>query len=676
MNDKAPPSSAPWRIALISSMILILELAFIRQVPAEVRSISYFTNLMFMAAFSGMGLGCILQRQRSVAWALPVGMLLVFGFVLLGRGIVVYEDAAEVHYWLQYNNIEGRALELPLFAAATSVFLFAACPFVALGQALARSMDQHPRLVAYGWDIAGSVAGTGLFALNSLLRLPPWIWPLVVGLAWALLFERGRLRRLVFALAGAPFVALAFSPQDSQWSPYYYVQHEQDTQGLRVFVNSSFHQLAIDFTSEEPRARAVQEGMIRRWSRPYELYSQLNQGQRPRKVLILGAGTGNDVHVARENLAEEIVAVEIDPVILDLGRNVNPSRPYDSPNVRTVVDDARHFLRTTEEQFDLIVFGTLDSQVLLSSHTNLRLENYVYTKEALDDARRVLANRGVVALYYSVFRPWLYARIFTTVREAFGEQSVIYRDQEQFLFNTMILATKGVKKFTPPPESIEKYVGGLASTDNWPFIYLERPTIAPVYLKLMGVVALIMLGAFMLLRRLHPVRGLHANFLLLGLGFTLMESSAIVRMALVFGSTWTVNAVVFLAVLSMVWVANYMVLQGRAPSLRVAWIGLGAFILANWAFPLPLLFEVGTPLRVLACAALIGLPVYCAAVCFSRLFAREGVTGFPLGINLIGAMGGGLVEYVSMAIGMRGVWLVALGVYALAWVFTQLTRRT
>ncbi|MCP4004066.1 MAG: hypothetical protein GY725_07720 [bacterium] len=670
----AIPAQAPWRIALISSMILTLELALIRQVPAEVRAISYFTNLMFMAAFSGMGIGCILQKQRSMAWTLPLGLLLVFGFVMVGRGIVIHADAAEVHYFLQYPNLEGGALKLPLFEAAALIFLFGAFPFVAMGQALARSMDSHPRLVAYGWDIAGSVAGTVLFALGSLLLLPPWIWPMLVGLMWAGLFERGLIRRIAFCIPGGLFALLAFSPQTSTWSPYYYVQQERSAEGLHVFVNSSFHQLAIDFTDETPENRHMQETMLDRWSRAYRMYAGMHDGEPPRRVLILGAGTGNDVHVAHVNGASEIVAVEIDPVILQLGIEENPTRPYDHPGVRTVVDDARHFLRTSDQRFDMIVFGTLDSQALLSSYTNLRLENYVYTREALQDAHRLLEDRGMVVLFYSVFRPWLYSRIYTTVHEAFGDQSMIYFDRQSFLFNTVIVATKGEESFAGRAESIEKYGRGLASTDDWPFIYLERPTIAPIYLQLLGVVALVMLCAFGLLRRLHRVRGLYANFLLLGLGFTLMESSAIVRLALVFGSTWIVNAVVFSSVLTMVWFANYTVLRGMAPPMKLAWIGLGVSILANWAFPLELFFEVAAPFRVLGCSVLIGVPVYCAAVCFSRLFERVSVTGYALGINLIGAMGGGLIEYISMAVGLRAVWLVALGVYALAWGFSTLSR--
>lgn len=90
---------------------------------------------------------------------------------------------------------------------------------------------------------------------------------------------------------------------------------------------------------------------------------------------------------------------------------------------------------------------------------------------------------------------------------------------------------------------------------------------------------------------------------------------------------------------------------------------------------MPLLFEVGPALRVAGCGLLIGLSVYFAAVCFSRLFARQKITGYPLGINLIGAMGGGLIEYVSMALGMRLVWMIVLVIYLSAWLSTSWIER-
>jgi hypothetical protein len=671
----APGVHRAWKIALISFSILVLELALIRQIPAQVRAISYFTNLLFMAAFSGMGLGCILQRQRSLAPALPAGLLLLFGFIWLGRGIVVFPEAHDVHYWLDNVSPAAEALQFPLFPTALAAFLLGALPFVALGQQLARSMDHHEKLVAYGWDIAGSLAGTLVFAICSLLSVPPWLWPPLVGAAFAAVFVKGRVRRSVYALAGVPFLLLSQSSLEALWSPYYYVQYQAEETGMRVYVNSSFHQFAIDFESDVPEHRQMQQAILAKWSQPYEIYRNSHGGKSPGRVLILGAGTGNDVYVARQNGALEITAVEIDPAILRLGIEVNPTRPYDDPRVRIVNDDARHFLQSTDQEFDMVVFGTLDSQSLLSSYSNLRLENYVYTAESLQSTRDILASDGMATLYYSVFKPWLYARIYSTVRHAFGDDMMLFQTRDPFLFNTVVVASKAPGILHDAPEVVKALGHSIPSVDDWPFIYLERPTLSGIYLKLFAALAVLMLIAFATLRRLHPVAGLNSNFFFLGLGFTLMQSSAIVRLALLFGSTWTVNAVVFSSALAMIWLANWMVLRGRAPSIGTAWPLLVVFVGLNALLPIGPVLALETPLRVVTAGLSIGVPVFFAAVCFSRLFARQTFTGFALGINLIGAMGGGLIEYLSMLIGMQAVWGVVGVVYLLAWLTTRLAEQ-
>jgi hypothetical protein len=373
--------------------------------------------------------------------------------------------------------------------------------------------------------------------------------------------------------------------------------------------------------------------------------------------------------------AKRVVAVEIDPVILELGRTTNALKEYADPRVECHINDARQFLHSTKESFDLIVFGTLDSQALLSSQGNLRLDNYVYTRESLEDACRALADRGFVAVFYSVQKPWLYARLYSTFRGAFGDQSRIYEFQDAALFNTLMVGTKGNEGFKDTNEHIAKYANGRLATDDWPFVYLERPTIGDLYRRFIGVVLGLVFAAFLLLRVLERGAGRHTPFFFLGVGFTLMEAVAIVRLALLFGSTWIVNVVVFAAVLLTVFVANLCVIFGVAPPLRASWIGLCAALAASYLFPVQSLLEFAVPLRIVAGTGLIFVPVYFASVCFSRLFQREGEVGFPLGLNLVGAMAGGWLEYLSMAFGLRSIWLVALLVYALAWFFTECSGR-
>jgi hypothetical protein len=458
----------------------------------------------------------------------------------------------------------------------------------------------------------------------------------------------------------------AHSPYPAHWSPYYFIQHRVEPYGVRVWVNSSFHQFAANLDPHRPELAGFQQHVRQKFGVPYEVYRQQHGGMSPSSVLILGAGTGNDVNIALSNAAQRVVAVEIDPAILELGRTDNPTAPYADPRVRAVVDDARHFLRSTPEHFDLIVFGTLDSQTLLSSQANLRLENYVYTRESFRDVAQRLNPSGIVAAYYSVFKPWLVGRLYRTICDEFPGHCEV-RNFDAFLFDTIFMAGPGLRGVAPDPVLSLIAKTSLPSTDDWPFLYLERPTIAPVYLQLMAALLGLILAVYWLFRRQSPNQARHLDFLFLGMGFTLMESAAVVRLALLFGSTWVVNAVVFSAVLGTVFLGNAWVRGGRAPALETALLALLGSVALNYAVAPSSLVGLPAFARVLASAVLIGTPVLFAAVCFSRLFERQVSTGPALGMNLIGAMAGGFAEYASMLRGMRAVWLLVLVVYLCAW---------
>ena len=572
------PATGAWCIAVVAASILILELAFIRQIPAEVRVIAYFHNLILMASFFGLGLGCMLQKQWSLGVLLPIGLLLVFSLVCAFRGVIIYPQNIDIHYWLMYSGLNPRHM-VPLFPAALAMFVAVAIPFLALGQTLARLMAGHERLVAYSWDIGGSLAGSILFVASSFLGIPPWVWPPIVTIGWAAGFARSWPNRLFTAASGLAFLWFSQPGQMnliSRWSPYYLVQYQATALGTRVFVNSGFHQFGYNFGVANRAIPAEIGPVVAKWDTPYQLYRDAHAGRSPGTVLVLGAGTGNDVAIALRNGAERVVAVEIDPVILELGRTTNARNEYANPRVECHVNDARQFLHSTKESFDLIVFGTLDSQALLSSQGNLRLDNYVYTRESLADARRAVADRGFVAVFYSVQKPWLYERLYSTFRGAFGDQSRIYEFENASLFNTLMVGTKGNKRFRDVDEHIARYAHGRVATDDWPFVYLERPTVGDLYQKFIGVVLGLVLAAFLLLRVLERGAGRHTPFFFLGVGFTLMEAVAIVRLALLFGSTWIVNVVVFVAVLLTVFVANLSVMRGLAPPLRASWVGLCA----------------------------------------------------------------------------------------------------
>jgi spermidine synthase len=104
------------------------------------------------------------------------------------------------------------------------------------------------------------------------------------------------------------------------------------------------------------------QGMIRRdepfpaYALPHLLNRDSDRGPF-QDVLIIGAGSGNDISRALEWGARRVDAVEIDPVIYRLGRLHHPDQPYSDQRVRVHLDDGRNFLRSAPERYDLIVYA-------------------------------------------------------------------------------------------------------------------------------------------------------------------------------------------------------------------------------------------------------------------------------------------------------------------------------
>ena len=152
----------------------------------------------------------------------------------------------------------------------------------------------------------------------------------------------------------------------------------------------------------------------------------------------------------------------------------------------------------------------------------------------------------------------------------------------------------------------------------------------------------------------------------LGAGFMLIETKAVVHMALLFGSTWMVNSVVFFAVLVMILGANLFVLKVGPEKLAPYYIGLFVSLLLNVAIPLDFFLGMNRIVQIVGSCGLVFAPILFAGVIFAVTFRQSKEPDRAFGANIAGAMVGGLAEYSSMLIGFQYLVLVALGFYALS----------
>ena len=151
----------------------------------------------------------------------------------------------------------------------------------------------------------------------------------------------------------------------------------------------------------------------------YNLTYDSIKGHKLDNVLVIGAGGGNDVAVALHRGAKHVDAVEIDPRLYDLGKSRHPDHPYSDPRVTGHIGDGRAFLENTDKKYDLIVLALPDSLTLVSGNSALRLESFLFTKEAFEAARDHLAPGGVFSLYNYYRTKWLIDRYAGTAQEVF-----------------------------------------------------------------------------------------------------------------------------------------------------------------------------------------------------------------------------------------------------------------
>ncbi|MGH9581008.1 MAG: spermidine synthase [Terriglobales bacterium] len=722
------PARVRWELFFISFLILFLELALIRWLPAHVLYLTFFTNMVLLACFLGMSVGCLTASRPSplLLWT-PLWLLLAVAAAHAVEslqssiaGVVDVGNQASpqlVFFGTEYRVQDLARFVIPVEALGGFFFLVVALALVGPGQQLGRCVNRVPgRVQAYTLNIAGSVAGIVFFSLASWLELSPiwWFLPVAAGLGYFLrpyCQPRPLMVRWALLLTLALAANVRSGPQSLRgaadleifWSPYYRVDYWHDTR--TILVNLIGHQAMSP--RESPQAFA--------YSLPYLL--QRDSGGPPfEEVLIIGAGSGNDVSRALEWGARHVDAVEIDPVLQRLGARDHPDRPYQDSRVRVHYDDGRNFLRVADRQYDLIIYALVDSLVLHSSYSNIRLESYLFTDQAFADVRRRLKPGGVFAMYNYFRRGWIVARLATGVERAFGGAPLVLPlpyaatvDADSSGGFTLLLAggsgpvrrafqqhpeywlsssrspgpaspngfasvplpggegmRLGLATVVPPPE-----LG--AATDEWPFLYLRRPMVPGVSLRgAMIMAGLSLLVFFLFLPRAGPAawaRYLDGRMFFLGAGFMLIETKAVVQMALLFGSTWMVNSVVFFSVLVMILVANLFVLRVRPAQLGPFYLALLAALALNILVPLDRFLGMPRTLQVAASSVLVFAPILFAGVVFAVSFARTSEPDLAFGANIAGAMLGGLAEYTSMLLGFRYLVVVAMVFYALSAVF-------
>ena len=603
-------SRATWILILVSVLGLYLELALIRWIGTEVRIFAYLQNTVLVVCFMGLGIGCLTCRKpvaiRDLLLPLSVLVLLMAlppSRILLAAITRMLGVLDDLIIWDQSMGASPVRTVVALAIGLTLGFLLLVLIgdiFIPIGRLMGRLMDEHPRTIwAYSVNVAGGLVGIWLFVLLSAVDQPPVVWFGVAGtLLLALIAacsQRG-FQRLDMALTLGIVILSWFASREPdamevRWSPYQKLALRTPNADLAeigeylVLVNNTGYQTMLDLderrVASHPEKYPPAMSGLSQYDIPFLLHPE------PRRVLLVGAGTGNDAAGALRHGVEQVTAVDIDPQIIDLGRRYHPEKPYDSPRVTLVNDDARSFFATCKDRYDVIVFGLLDSHTT-TAMTNARLDHYVYTRESLQHARSLLADGGVMVLSFAAQRAFVADRMTRALAEVFGAKPISFTVAStpygwggmMFIAGDLAGVSKQLANHPRLAAQIEAWkserpvaLPGTTriTTDDWPYLYLEGPRIPSLYYLLGGVLVLLLVRGigrdqFKVLVAGWDLTNWH--FFFLGAAFLLLEVQNVSKASVVLGNTWLVNAVIISAVLAMVLLANLIVF--RFPALP-AW---------------------------------------------------------------------------------------------------------
>jgi hypothetical protein len=298
------------------------------------------------------------------------------------------------------------------------------------------------------------------------------------------------------------------------------------------------------------------------------------------------------------------------------------------------------------------------------------LDNFVYTIESLTEVRGLLAENGVLVLSFGVppQNEWIGLRLYRILTDVFDHSPQVYETPDG-----NIIFVIGLSPFTELQLKDsrlmfrEDYVYRTdieATTDQWPFLYLRERSIPATYI--IGLIGIILLSVVMTRRLLPNFRTYNAHFFFMGAAFFLLETKSITEIALLLGSTWLVNAVVIAAILCMIVIANVLVERFKLADARPYYLFLIASLLFNYFISMSTFLGLSLIFRVILASLAQALPLFFAGIIFAISFSQTDSVEIALGSNLIGAILGGIFEYASLALGIRSLYLFALGFYALS----------
>jgi spermidine synthase len=435
--DAAPSpiaATAQWTvyvtIALSGACALGAEVVWTRLMGMMLGSTVYVFSIILAVFLIGLALGSGggSWLVRAVRGAPGARLALGWCQVLLTLGIAwtAYMIADSLPYWpinplLAISPWHTFQLDMVrcLWAILPPAILWGASFPLALG-AVASPGDDPGRLVGgiYAANTLGAIVG----ALSVSLSLIPWIGTrnsqrvlLVVSALSALLVlaphaRKHRSKALAAGLLASMVVAglLVWSVDAVPGELIAYGRRMAISAGkAKILYTAEGRNSSVAISQWNDGAFEVDvNGHVEATTEPYDMKLQRTVGHLPALLhpypqSVLGIGFGAGVSAGTFTTyptIRHITVCEIEPIIPPISTRYFAHQDYDvlhNPRTRIVYDDARHFVLTTPERFDIIASDPLD--VFVKGTAAL------YSKEYFEAVKRHLNPGGMFTLYVPLY---------------------------------------------------------------------------------------------------------------------------------------------------------------------------------------------------------------------------------------------------------------------------------
>jgi len=282
-----------------------------------------------------------------------------------------------------------------------------------------------------------------LSAIAALVALAPLVWP--EGKPWR------RISRVAAFSAAAAVVALVvWSIPAVPWMVIAYGRHiaTSSSSAKALYMAEGMNaSIAISQWNDGQRMFHV-SGKVEASSEPHDMRLQRMLGHipelvhpRPRSVLIVGFGAGVTAgSFVPDPGIEKIVICEIEPLIPPTATRYFHRENHEvlnDPRVTVVYDDARHYILTTKEKFDIITSDPI--------HPWVKGTATLYSTEYFELCRRRLNPGGVITQWVPLYEsdsPTVKSEL-ATFFEVFPNGTIWSNDIQGSGYDTVLLGVNG-----------------------------------------------------------------------------------------------------------------------------------------------------------------------------------------------------------------------------------------